>query len=225
MRVAPAFARADLDFERNRKRERRLGRAHHHGPDDLARRSRLVLRRLGQVAFDRADGFHAAAGQGQLGLADAADHLRVQDQGQLPGRQQDLPPVRRVGRVLVVVIFLFGLSTIGFGLAMWFPLSLFFYAMTGVTDQISVVVRQSIVQLGTPDALRGRVSSVNQVFTGASDQLGAVESGLVASWTNAVVSVVTGGIGTLISLGIVVKLVPALWTHRVDSAEERARER
>ncbi len=133
-----------------------------------------------------------------------------------------MPPVVNAGRVLIIVIVLYGLSTIAFGLAMFFPLSLLFFALTGLTDQVSVVVRQGIVQLGTPDALRGRVSSVNQVFTGASDQLGAVRAGVVADWTDAIFSVVSGGVGTLISLGIVVKLVPSLWTYKVGNAEEPA---
>jgi len=126
------------------------------------------------------------------------------------------PPVLATGRVMVVTVAIFGLGTMAFGLSTWFPLSLALYAITGAADQVSVVMRQSIIQLSTPDALRGRVSSVNQVFLAASNQLGAVESGVVAAWTNAMFAVVTGGLGCLVSLAIIVRLIPALWRHRTD---------
>jgi len=81
------------------------------------------------------------------------------------------------------------------------------------------VLRQSIIQLGTPDALRGRVSAVNSLFVGASNQLGLVESGLVATWTSsAVVAAVSGGLGCLVAVAAIVALVPSLWRHRVDLA-------
>ena len=112
----------------------------------------------------------------------------------------------------------YALATVGFGFATWFPLSLLMYGLTGATDQISVVMRQSIIQLGTPDELRGRVSSVNQVFIQASSQIGAIESGVVATAFNSpVIAVVTGGLGCLVALLVIVRLIPQLWQHRTES--------
>jgi len=88
-----------------------------------------------------------------------------------------LPPVRRAGRALLVTVALFGIGTIVFGLSRNFYLSVAVYMFIGMADQVSVVLRQTTVQLSTPDELRGRVSSVNMLFIGASNQLGAVESG------------------------------------------------
>lgn len=130
-----------------------------------------------------------------------------------------LPPVVATGRTMVLTVALFGLATVGFGVSTWFPLSLVLYGLTGAADQVSVVMRQSIIQLGTPDELRGRVSSVNAVFIGASSQLGAVESGLVATWTNPVFAVVSGGVGCLVSLAVIVRVLPQLWRHRTDMSE------
>ena len=82
-------------------------------------------------------------------------------------------------------------------------------------DQVSVVMRQSIINLGTPNELRGRVGSVNSIFVGASNQLGAAESGLVAAWANsAVFAVASGGGACLAAVGIMVALIPSLWRYR-----------
>src|SRR5690606_7253171 len=83
----------------------------------------------------------------------------------------------------------------GFSTNFWLSMAMLF--LTGVFDNVSVVVRHTLVQLITPDAMRGRVSAVNAIFIGSSNELGGFESGLIADWTNAVVSVVSGGIGTL----------------------------
>ncbi|HEY3118909.1 MAG TPA: MFS transporter, partial [Chloroflexota bacterium] len=128
-----------------------------------------------------------------------------------------LPPIVGTGRVLVITLALYGLATIGFGLSVWFPLSLILYGLTAVFDQVGVVVRQSIIQLGTPDALRGRVNAANQLFIASSNQLGPVESGLVATWTSsAVFAVVTGGIGCVAAVAVIAALIPALWHHRSE---------
>lgn len=108
-----------------------------------------------------------------------------------------LPPMKHAGRNLLVAVALFGVSTIVFGMSKWFWLSLVALVATGAFDNISVVVRHTLVQVLTPDAMRGRVSAVNQVFIGASNELGGLESGLTAKWLGPVVSVVGGGIGTL----------------------------
>jgi MFS family permease len=113
------------------------------------------------------------------------------------------PPLRRAGPALLLAVTGFGLATIGFGLSTSFPLSLLMLAVLGAMDNISVVVRQSLVQMWTPDELRGRVSAVNSLFIGASNELGAFESGVVAAWFGAVVSVVAGGVGTILVVAAV----------------------
>jgi hypothetical protein len=131
-----------------------------------------------------------------------------------------LPPVQRAGRALLIAVGVYGLATIGFGLSRWFPLSVLLYLLVGGADQVSVVMRSTAIQLSTPDALRGRVSSVNFIFIGASNQLGAMESGFVAALTNPVFSVVSGGIGCLTMLAIIAASLPQLRRYRV-TAEAR----
>ena len=113
------------------------------------------------------------------------------------------PLQRHVGRTMGTAVAIFGVATIVFGLSRWFPLSLLALAILGASDMISVVVRSSLVQLETPDEMRGRVSAVNFIFIGTSNQLGEFESGLTAAWFGTMPAVVFGGIGTL--------LVVALW--------------
>jgi len=129
-----------------------------------------------------------------------------------------LPPIRRTGRALLYAVLVFGLCTLVFGLSRWYPLSLAAYALRGAADQVSVVMRSTTIQLSTPDELRGRVSSVNMVFIGASNHLGSVQSGLVAAATNAVVGVVSGGIGCLAALSVIWAKVPELWQY--DTRDE-----
>ena len=126
-----------------------------------------------------------------------------------------IPAIHRPGRLLLIAVAMFGLATIGFGLSRWFPLSIAFYVVCGVADQISVVLRSTAIQLSTPDALRGRVSAVNFIFIGASNQLGAAESGFVAALTNPVFAVVSGGIGTLIVVAIVAWRMPKLRRYTI----------
>jgi MFS family permease len=92
----------------------------------------------------------------------------------------------------------FGAATIVFGLSRNYALSFLALACTGACDNISVVVRHTLVQLLTPDAMRGRVSAVNNIFIGSSNELGAFESGVTAALLGPVVSVVAGGIGTIL---------------------------
>ncbi len=129
-----------------------------------------------------------------------------------------LPPIRRAGPALLVAVALFGVATIVFGLSRWFPLSIAAYMLAGMADQVSVVLRGTAIQLSTPDALRGRVSSVNMLFIGASNQLGAVESGFVAALTSAPFAVVSGGVGCLLVVAIVALRLPALRAYRTDVA-------
>jgi MFS family permease len=127
-----------------------------------------------------------------------------------------LPPIKRAGRALLISVALFGIATIVFGLSRNFYLSLAVYMCIGMADQVSVVLRQTIIQLATPDELRGRVSSVSQIFIGASNQLGAVESGLVAAVTSATFAVVSGGMGTLAVAGLVASKLPDLRRYRIE---------
>ena len=128
-----------------------------------------------------------------------------------------LPPIKQAGRALLITVALFGIGTIVFGFSRSLPLSLATYMFIGMADQISVVLRQTTIQLSTPDELRGRVSSVNMLFIGASNQLGAVESGLVAAATTATFAVVSGGIGCLAVVGAVAWRLPGLRQYQVTS--------
>jgi len=127
-----------------------------------------------------------------------------------------LPPIRRAGRALCIAVAIYGLATIAFGFSTWFPLSVAAFLVAGAADQVSVVLRSTLIQLATPDALRGRVSSVNFIFIGASNQLGAVESGFVAWLTSAVFAVVSGGVACLAVLGLVAWKLPELRRYRFD---------
>jgi MFS family permease len=118
-----------------------------------------------------------------------------------------LPPLRQAGRALLLAVTVFGFVTIVFGLSSSFWLSLLMLAVCGAADNISVVVRHSLVQLRTPNEMRGRVSAVNSVFISASNELGEFESGTVARFFGPVASVVSGGIGTI----IVVALTAWMW--------------
>jgi MFS family permease len=108
-----------------------------------------------------------------------------------------LPPMKHAGRNLLLAVAGFGAVTIVFGLTTNFWLAMAMLFLTGVFDNISVVVRHTLMQLLTPDAMRGRVSAVSAIFIGSSNELGGFESGLVAKLTTPVISVVAGGIGTL----------------------------
>nr|WP_315198096.1 MFS transporter [uncultured Flavobacterium sp.] len=109
-----------------------------------------------------------------------------------------LPFYKNAGIKLLAAIFAFGVCIIVFGLSTWFWLSVFALFFSGVADGISVVIRQTILQLKTPDHMRGRVSAVNSIFVGSSNELGAFESGLTAKLMGAVSAVVFGGSMTLL---------------------------
>lgn len=132
------------------------------------------------------------------------------------------PPIRKTGRALLLAVSGFGFLTILFGLSTSLPLSLVLYGLTGMSDQVSVVLRQTMIQMSTPDELRGRVSSVNQVFIGASNHLGMVESGLVAAVTTATFAVVSGGVACLATIGIVAWRIPEMMNYELDHRPVRA---
>lgn len=117
------------------------------------------------------------------------------------------PPLQKAGRSLIIAVIIFGLATVAFGLSKFFWLSILTLFVCGFVDNISVIVRHTLVQLLTPDAMRGRVSSVNNLFIGTSNELGGFESGAVSQWRGPVFSVVSGGVATV----IVVVLVALIW--------------
>jgi MFS family permease len=121
-----------------------------------------------------------------------------------------LPPWRRPGHVLLIVVALFGAATVGFGLSRSFLLSLALLAVSGALDNISVVIRITLEQMVVPDAIRGRVSAVHSVFIGMSNELGELESGLAATLLGAVPAIVLGGAGAIVVVGIVAIAWPAL---------------
>lgn len=127
-----------------------------------------------------------------------------------------LPTMERPGRWLLWAVVVFGLATVVFGLSRSFPLSLAAFVAAGMADQVSMTARSIISQLNTPDALRGRVSSVSMIFIGASNELGAAESGYVAALTSAVFSTVFGGLVCLGVVAITATRVPSLRNYRVE---------
>jgi MFS family permease len=121
-----------------------------------------------------------------------------------------LPPWRAPGQVLMLMVVGFGLATIGFGLSRVLWLSLICLFFTGAFDSISMVIRQTLMQTLTPDRLRGRVASVNYLFVGFSNELGAFESGATAALFGPIISVVGGGVGTILVVLTVWLKWPAL---------------
>ena len=120
------------------------------------------------------------------------------------------PITRRAGHVLLGAVAIYGVATLVFAQSTSMVLSLVALMVAGAADMVSVVIRQSLVQLDTPDEMRGRVSAVNSVFIGASNQLGEFESGATAAWLGPVGSVLLGGIGTLLVAALWFKLFPTL---------------
>ncbi len=132
-------------------------------------------------------------------------------------------PLRRgAGAKMFASVGLFGVATCVFGLSRWLPLSFAALAVAGGADVVSVVVRAAAVQLGTPDAMRGRVSAVNALFIGTSNQLGEFESGVSASLLGTVPSVVVGGIGTVLVALTWRRLFPEL--RRIDDLADLSRD-
>jgi MFS family permease len=131
-----------------------------------------------------------------------------------------LPPMRKAGRTLLWAVTGFGICTIVFGLSRSYPLSLVMLLGVGGFDMISVVIRATLVPLLTPDSMRGRVGAITNLFIGTSNQLGGFESGVVAGALGPVISVVSGGIGTLIVVGAIAWRWPEL--RRLGSLESAA---
>ena len=121
-----------------------------------------------------------------------------------------LPPIRKAGKLLLIVVSGFGAATSVFGLSTSFWLSAVALAFTGAFDMVSMVIRGALVPMRTPDVMRGRVSAVERVFISSSNELGAAESGLTAQLFGPVLSVVGGGVGTLIVVVLVALGLPQL---------------
>jgi MFS family permease len=120
-------------------------------------------------------------------------------------------PLRhRVGKIMFGAVIVFGLATIGFAVSTSFIVSLLLLMILGAADVFSVVIRSALVQLETPDEMRGRVSAVNSLFVGTSNQLGEFESGLTAAWFGGVNAVLIGGVGTIVVVLIWMRLFPDL---------------
>ncbi|MBW2241025.1 MAG: MFS transporter [Deltaproteobacteria bacterium] len=149
------------------------------------------------------EGFGALSGAIQLGTFAMASVLLF------------LPPIRNVGRVLLVAVAGFGLATLLFAVSASFALSFAALFLSGMADQISMVLRTTIIQLSTPDTLRGRVSAVSMVFIGASNELGRAESGFLAALTSAVFSVLFGGAACLATVGVVAGSLPELRRFKI----------
>ena len=132
-----------------------------------------------------------------------------------------LPPMKQAGRTLLWCVAGFGVATIIFGLSrnIWLSLAMLF--MTGVFDSVSVVIRHTLIQLLTPDEMRGRISAVNNIFIGTSNELGALESGLTAAAFGPVLSVVGGGIGTILVVLGVAKIWPE--TRKIGALDKDLR--
>jgi len=128
------------------------------------------------------------------------------------------PVQRRAGVVMLACVFGFGLGTIGFGLVRSLPASLAMLGLIGATDMVSVSIRQTLIQLRTPPEMRGRVSAVNQVFIGASNELGEFESGVTAAWLGTVPAIVAGGVGTCLVVVLWALLFRELRRYEVQPA-------
>jgi MFS family permease len=132
-----------------------------------------------------------------------------------------LPAPKHTGRMLLIAVAIFGLATMLFGISRSLPLSVAAYMLVGMADQVSMIMRHNTIQLNTPDAMRGRVTGVGSVFISASNELGALESGLVAAASNAVFAVVSGGVACLIVVALVAWRVPALRQYQAQASETR----
>ncbi len=155
-----------------------------------------------------------AAGPWALGLLRAAPGVGALTMALVLTRW---PIERRAGKLMFGAVAAFGLSTVVFALSDSFVIALAALAVLGASDMVSVVLRMTLVQLGTPDKVRGRVTAVNGLFIGASNQLGEFRAGAMASWIGAVPAVLVGGIGTLVIVAAWTRFFPALWhTDRLE---------
>jgi MFS family permease len=133
-------------------------------------------------------------------------------------------PFDRAGVALLWSVVGFGLTTIGFGLSTSLPFSLVMLVLMGACDNVSVVLRHTLVQMLTPDAMRGRVSAINSMFIAISNELGGFESGAVAHWTSPIFAVVSGGIGTILVAALAAIGLPELRRYQRLASFQAKRE-
>lgn len=134
------------------------------------------------------------------------------------------PLARNVGAKMLWAVAAYGVATLAFGLSRWFPLSLFFLALLGAADMVSVFVRSSLVQLNTPDDVRGRVSAISGLAVSASNELGEMQSGVAAALLGVTGAVVFGGVGAIVITGLWAWLFPELIRARTFAPQYRQRE-
>jgi MFS family permease len=152
-----------------------------------------------------------ATGPAGLGLLRSAPALGALVTGALLARR---PAERQIGRRLFVTVAIYGVATVAFGVSHVLWLSLAALVAIGAADMLSVVIRSTLVQVVSPDAIRGRVTAVSSLFTGTSNQLGQFESGVTAAWLGPVSSVVLGGAATLVVVALWARWFPGL--RRMD---------
>lgn len=157
------------------------------------------------------------AGPRGLGVLRAAPAIGALSMSLLMARR---PIQHSAGKIMLIAVGIFGAATVLFGVSRSLPLSLFALLLIGAADNISVIVRQTILQLGTPPEMRGRVSAINWLFIGASNEFGEFESGLTAQWFGAVRAVVLGGIGSILVTGLWSVFFPTL--REVDTLNAEA---
>jgi MFS family permease len=127
-----------------------------------------------------------------------------------------LEEIRRQGPVFLVAVIMFGLATVGFGLARTVPVAIAALILIGASDSVSTIIRNTIRQLQTPDYIRGRMTSVNQIFFMGGPQLGEIEAGLAAQIFNAPIAVISGGIGCIVAVGWIARRWPLLRGYNGD---------
>ena len=125
-----------------------------------------------------------------------------------------MPSLGNQGKYLLISVLIYGFATVAFGFSTTFWIAFAALALTGAADTVSMIIRNTIRQLNTPDSLRGRMVSINMIFFMGGPQLGELEAGLVASWRGAPFSVITGGIGSILSVLFVVWKWPMLWKYK-----------
>jgi MFS family permease len=161
---------------------------------------------LGALSLDLFSEILMVGPQG-LGILRAAPALGALTMGVFLAHR---PPIERAGRTLLFAVAIFAVAIIGFGLSRSFFLSLTLLAVSGMADSVSVVIRSTLLQLLTPADMLGRVSAVNSIFIGSSNELGAFESGVAARLIGTVPAVVAGGLAALAVVGLTARVVPRL---------------
>ena len=124
--------------------------------------------------------------------------------------------LNRRGQTLLWAVMVYGLATVVFGFSRSFWLTLACLAVSGAADAVSMIIRNIVRQLETPDAMRGRMVGINMIFFMGGPQLGELEAGLVANWGGAPISVITGGIGCLLATGVIAAATPEVRHYRRD---------